>query len=46
MSGYVVEKKISQGGFIRNDNGDNLFTIGDISEYGYGQMYMRAILPK
>jgi len=32
MSGYVVEKKISQGGFIRNDNGDNLFTIGDISD--------------
>ncbi len=32
MSGYVVEKKISQGGFIRNDNADNLFTIGDISD--------------
>ena len=32
MSGYVVEKKINQGGFIRNDNGDNLFTIGDISD--------------
>ncbi|HTL07618.1 MAG TPA: efflux RND transporter periplasmic adaptor subunit [Chitinophagaceae bacterium] len=32
MSGYVVEKKISQGGFIRNDNNDNLFTIGDISD--------------
>ncbi len=32
MSGYVVEKKISEGGFIRNDNGDNMFTIGDISE--------------
>ncbi|MBS1576654.1 MAG: efflux RND transporter periplasmic adaptor subunit [Bacteroidetes bacterium] len=32
MNGYVVEKKISQGAFIRNDNSDNLFTIGDISE--------------
>ncbi len=32
MSGYVVEKKINQGGFIRNDNNDNLFTIGDISD--------------
>ena len=32
MSGYVVEKKISEGGFIRNDNTDNMFTIGDISE--------------
>ena len=32
MSGYVVEKKITEGGFIRNDNSDNMFTIGDISE--------------
>ena len=32
MNGYVVEKKINQGGFIRTDNGDNLFTIGDISD--------------
>ncbi len=31
-SGYVVEKKINAGGFIRSDNGDNMFTIGDISE--------------
>lgn len=32
MSGYVVEKKIAQGAFIRSDNGDNLFTIGNISD--------------
>src|SRR6195952_3546170 len=32
MSGYVVEKKINQGGFIRSDASDNLFTIGDISD--------------
>ncbi len=32
MTGYVVEKKISEGAFIRNDNSDNMFTIGDISE--------------
>jgi len=32
MNGYVVEKKTSQGAFIRSDNSDNLFTIGDISE--------------
>ena len=32
INGYVVEKKASQGAFIRGDNGDNLFTIGDISE--------------
>lgn len=32
MTGYVVEQKIAQGGFIRNDNADNMFTIGDISD--------------
>lgn len=31
-SGYVVEKKINEGSFIRGDNADNMFTIGDISE--------------
>jgi cobalt-zinc-cadmium efflux system membrane fusion protein len=32
ISGYVVEKKINQGGFIRSDANDNLFTVGDISD--------------
>jgi membrane fusion protein, heavy metal efflux system len=32
VTGYVVEKKIEPGGFIRSDNSDNLFTVGDISE--------------
>jgi len=32
ISGYVVEKKINEGAFIRGDNGDNMFTIGDISD--------------
>ena len=32
ISGYVVEKKINQGGFIRNDANDNLFTVGNISD--------------
>lgn len=31
-SGYVVEKLINSGNFIRNDNNSNLFTIGDISD--------------
>jgi cobalt-zinc-cadmium efflux system membrane fusion protein len=31
-SGYVVEKLINPGDFIRNDNSGNLFTIGDISD--------------
>jgi cobalt-zinc-cadmium efflux system membrane fusion protein len=30
-SGYVVEKTINPGQFIRNDNGQNLFTVGDIN---------------
>lgn len=32
ISGYVVEKKINQGGFIRGDANDNLFTVGNISD--------------
>jgi cobalt-zinc-cadmium efflux system membrane fusion protein len=31
-SGYVLEKKISTGAFIRNDNSDNLFSIGDLGD--------------
>lgn len=31
-SGYVVEKLINPGNFIRNDNNSNLFTIGDIGD--------------
>ncbi len=30
INGYVVEKKISTGSFIRPDMGDNLFTISDL----------------
>ncbi len=29
-SGYIVEKKINTGNFIRQDNNDNLFTISDL----------------
>lgn len=32
MNGYVVEKKISPGSYIRSDNSENLFTVGDISD--------------
>jgi cobalt-zinc-cadmium efflux system membrane fusion protein len=31
-SGYVVEKLINPGNFIRNDNNGNMFTIGDIQD--------------
>lgn len=29
-SGYIVERKIADGGFIRGDMSDNLFTISDL----------------
>jgi cobalt-zinc-cadmium efflux system membrane fusion protein len=32
INGYVVERKINPGSFIRNDNTDNMFTIGDIKD--------------
>lgn len=31
-SGYIVEKFVNPGNFIRNDNNSNMFTIGDISD--------------
>lgn len=31
-AGYVVEKQINPGNFIRNDNSSDLFTIGDVSD--------------
>lgn len=31
-SGYVVEKNINPGQFIRADNGQNLFTVGDTKD--------------
>ena len=32
ISGYIVEKKINTGNFIRPDMGDNLFTISDLKD--------------
>jgi membrane fusion protein, heavy metal efflux system len=31
-SGYVLEKKINPGMFVRSDNTDNLFTVGDFDD--------------
>jgi cobalt-zinc-cadmium efflux system membrane fusion protein len=31
-SGYIVEKKVNAGNFIRSDMSDNLFTISDLKE--------------
>lgn len=32
ISGYIVEKNINAGNFIRNDAGDNLFTISNLKD--------------
>lgn len=32
ISGYVVEKKINTGNFIRSDASDNIFTISDLKD--------------
>lgn len=32
ISGYIVEKKVNAGSFIRQDMGGNLFTISDLKE--------------
>jgi len=32
ISGYIVEKKVNAGNFIRPDMADNLFTISDLKE--------------
>ncbi|MDE3235544.1 MAG: efflux RND transporter periplasmic adaptor subunit [Bacteroidota bacterium] len=32
IDGYVVEKKVNTGNFIRPDMGDNLFTISDLKD--------------
>lgn len=32
ISGYIVEKKINAGNFIRQDMGDNLFTISNLKD--------------
>ncbi len=32
ISGYITQRKINEGNFIRTDNSDNLFTISDIKD--------------
>jgi cobalt-zinc-cadmium efflux system membrane fusion protein len=46
IDGYVVEKKINAGDFIRTDNSDNLFTISDLKNvWVYANVY-EADIPK
>lgn len=40
ISGYIVEKKVAAGAFIRPDMGDNLFTISDMKTvWAYANVY-------
>lgn len=40
IDGYVVEKKVTTGAFIRSDMGDNLFTISDLKNvWIYANVY-------
>ena len=32
ISGYIVQRKINPGSFVRSDNSDNLFTISDMKD--------------
>jgi cobalt-zinc-cadmium efflux system membrane fusion protein len=32
VAGYIVEKKVAAGGFLRGDMADNLFTISDLKD--------------
>lgn len=40
INGYIVEKKVATGAFIRPDMGDNLFTISDLQNvWVYANVY-------
>ena len=46
ISGYIVEKKINAGSFIRQDMGDNLFTISDLKDVWVMANVFEADIPK
>lgn len=46
ISGYIVEKKVNAGSFIRPDMGDNLFTISDLKEVWVWANVFEADIPK
>ncbi len=45
-SGYIVEKNITAGSFIRNDNTNSLFTISDLSNVWIWANVFEADIPK
>ncbi len=46
ISGYIVEKKVNAGNFIRGDMGDNLFTISDLKTVWVYANVFEADIPK
>lgn len=46
IDGYIVEKKVNAGSFIRQDMGDNLFTISDLKDVWVLANVFEADIPK
>lgn len=46
ISGYIVEKKVNAGNFIRADLSDNLFTISDLKDVWVLANVFEADIPK
>ncbi len=46
INGYIVEKKVNTGNFIRADMGDNLFTISDLKNIWINANVFEADIPK
>ena len=46
INGYIVEKKVNAGNYIRSDMGDNLFTISDLKDVWVNANVFEADIPK
>ena len=46
ISGYIVEKKVNEGNFIRADMGDYLFTVSDLKNVWVYANVFEADIPK
>ncbi len=46
IAGYIVEKKVNAGSFIRQDMSDNLFTISDLKDVWVMANVFEADIPK
>lgn len=46
ISGYIVEKKVNAGNFIRQDMSDNLFTVSDLKDVWVMANVFEADIPK